>query len=478
MNRESSGPKPLLLECLWVFLAIVPLSSLAGGTGKEKPVNSGKESTGLNISGELFIDQRIALNNRREWVWNENRLSCKMKKIQGETVRFYGEVWLRNFGVPRPGSVSALYDKGNADPVQAEIREANIQISGFPFKRSDLRIGRQRLAWGTADRLNPTDILNPYDLEDILDFGRHRGSDALSFVYYFNDVFSLQAAYIPVFRPANLPVGIFSGIFESPAVLPGGFPVISYSDTLNFPQMRQFKDATYGIRLKGLAGNVDFSVSYARAYDGLPLVSENRIFPATGQYGVHIQSTLSFLRNHMIGADMATSIGGAGFWVEGALFIPEENFIMRTDLSSLYPQSPVSLISDSLIVCTSQPVLKFIAGMDYHFRNSTYLNLQYLHGFIHEKTRNDLNHYLLIRFEKRMFNDRLNLAPLSGAFVFSSLNRLKNQYALVWMPQITYSLAGTTDISLSGIIFHGEGNTVFSGLKRRDMLRFTLNYFF
>jgi len=41
----------------------------------------------------------------------------------------------------------------------------------------DIRIGRQRIAWGTADKLNPTDNLNPDDLEDIFDFGKHLDSN-------------------------------------------------------------------------------------------------------------------------------------------------------------------------------------------------------------------------------------------------------------------------------------------------------------
>jgi hypothetical protein len=69
----------------------------------------------LRFFGEMMIDNRFRLDKEHERYWNENRL--------------------------------------------------------------ELTVGRQRIAWRTADRLNPTDNINAYDLEDIWDFGRHHGSE-------------------------------------------------------------------------------------------------------------------------------------------------------------------------------------------------------------------------------------------------------------------------------------------------------------
>ncbi|MCK7509029.1 MAG: hypothetical protein MZV70_36675 [Desulfobacterales bacterium] len=82
-----------------------------------------------------------------------------------------------------------MYNKGIVDPYNLEIRELYIQLYGFLFDNLDVTSGRQRIVWGTADKLNPTDNLNPLDLEDILDFGRRRGSDAINLNYYFNSEF-------------------------------------------------------------------------------------------------------------------------------------------------------------------------------------------------------------------------------------------------------------------------------------------------
>lgn len=74
-----------------------------------------------------------------------------------------------------------------------------MQIFGFLTDNLNLSIGRQRIVWGTADQLNPTSNLNPYDMEDILDFGCQRGFDAINLNYYLNTDFSMQAVFIPFF---------------------------------------------------------------------------------------------------------------------------------------------------------------------------------------------------------------------------------------------------------------------------------------
>jgi hypothetical protein len=153
-------------------------------------ITNAQEDNSLKLSGELLTDERFLLEAPNDWVWNENRLTLKLDK-KTKRSKFYSEVWLRNIGLPIITSSSDLYNKGIVDPYNLEIREAYVQLYGFLTKNLDLTIGRQRIVWGTADKLNPTDNLNPLDLEDILDFGRRRGSDAINLNYYFNSDFSL-----------------------------------------------------------------------------------------------------------------------------------------------------------------------------------------------------------------------------------------------------------------------------------------------
>jgi len=447
---------------------LIILSYFGRATAQDRP---------LELSGELMTDERFLFQDKNPWAWNENRLTLRLDKSITGNSKFHSEVWLRNIGLPAITSSSDLYNKGIIDPYNLEIREAYIQLNGFLTKNLDLTVGRQRIAWGTADVINPTDNLNPYDMEDILDFGRHRGSDALNLQYYLNNNFSLQAVFIPFFQPANLPVGIFANSLTSSMGMPPGMTLQSYSDTILMPKYNLGESASYGFRIKGFAGGVDFSLSYVLGWDGLPNNTANVIVPVDILGGVHVDSELSYGKNHIIGADLATSIAGIGFWAEAAAFIPEKDIVMSNDLSALFPGSPDPVIADSTIL-EAKPYVKFVVGGDYFFSEGSYLNLQYIHGFIHEKGNDALNDYFFIRYDKSFLNSKLKISPLSGAFIVTDWNDLKENYALAYMPEIIYQATANTEISLSAVFFDGKGDNLFANMKDYDMFIFKLKYLF
>jgi len=432
----------------------------------------------LKISGKLLVDERFLLKDDNNWAWNETRLSLNLDKKITDASSFHSEIWLRSIGLPSLSSSSDLYNKGIIDPYNLEIREAYFQINGFLSKNLDLRIGRQRIAWGSADKLNPTDNLNPYDMEDILDFGRHRGSDAVRLDYYLSNDFLLEAVYLPFFQPANLPIGMFSGALSSMTDLPDGLTLVSASDTLLMPAYNLKESSTAGIKFKGFLGGVDFSASYVWGLDGLPLSTNNTIIPVNLFGGVNILSELSFQRVHIFGADLSASLGGLGVWAEGALFLPSEDVIMTTDLSALYPLSPDPVTIDSLLLDHSKPYLKFIVGMDYFLPDGSYFNLQYMHGFIHERGRESMNDYFFTQFYKTFFSDKLKIAPLGGGFIVSDWKDVKNNYALIYMPEISYVANENAELSISPVLFEGKGDNMFAGLKDYNMIMMKFKYSF
>jgi hypothetical protein len=365
----------------------------------------------LKLSGDLLIDQRFLLEVPNDWAWNENRLTLELnKKITGNS-KFYSEVWLRNIGLPGINSSADLYNKGIVDPYNLEVREAYVQLFGFLTKNLDVKIGRQRITWGTADKLNPTDNLNPYDLEDVLDFGRHRGSDAISLDYYFNSEFSLQGVYIPFFQPANMPVGTFANALTSTMELPQGMTLMGFTDQINMPQYN------------------------------------------------------------------AGSIGGVGVWAEAAAFLPENEVLMTNDLSAMYALPSGSVTQDTTVL-DKKAYVKFVLGADYNFANGAYLNVQYLHGFINERGTDNLNDYFFVQLDKKFFDDKLKIAPLAGGFIVSDWDDMKNNYAIVYVPNISYMATDNAEITLSAAIFDGKGNNMFANLADYNMMMFKLKYSF
>jgi hypothetical protein len=453
------------------YLILVVLGMLTGIVKAQD-----NDENRLKITGELISDERFLLSNGQEWAWNENRLTLKLdKKITGKS-KFNSEIWVRNIGLPNIARSSDLFNKGIVDPMNIEIREANIQLYGFLTKNLDIKIGRQRIVWGTADKINPTDNLNPLDMEDVLDFGRHRGSDAISANYYFNGNLSIKGVYIPFFRPANMPVGLFANSLNQGMDLPAGMTLKSYSDTILMPRFNLKESSAAGLRMKAYTRGVDMSLSYVWGYDGLPVSTRNTFIPVDLTGGVDINSQLSYARTHIVGADFATSIAGAGFWGEAAVVIPDKKVIMTNDLTALYPMSPDPVTVDSTIL--DKPYIKFIVGGDYNFRDGSYVNIQYLHGFFHERGSKELNDYFFIRYEKKFLNDRLMIAPIGGAFIVSDWKNIKDNSTIVYVPQISYKATDDIEISLSLAVFDGKGDNMFSQFNDFDMFMFKMKYNF
>ncbi len=432
----------------------------------------------LKLSGELLTDQRFLLKDKNDWAWNETRLTLNLDKKITDNSKFCSEIWLRNIGLPNITSSADLYNKGIIDPYNLEIREAYVRIYGFLTKNLDITIGRQRIAWGTADKLNPTSNLNPYDMEDILDFGRQRGSDAINLNYYFNNDFSVQGVYIPFFQPANMPVGIFSNALNPGMELPQGMILKGFSDTTLMPRYSISKSSISGLKFKGFTKGVDFSISYVSGIDGIPITTRNTFIPVDTLGGININSQLSFARNHILGVDLATSLGGVGFWAEAAVFIPKEDIVMTNDLSALYPMSPVPITMDSLILDKTKPYVKFIVGGDYFFADGSYFNFQYMHGFIHERGNENLNDYFFLQYEKKFFNEKFKVAPIGGGFIISDWNDITNNYALIYMPEIAYQATSNAELNLSTVIFNGKGDNLFVNLKDYNMFIFKFKYNF
>jgi hypothetical protein len=356
----------------------------------------------VSFYGNFYTDQRLLSKKPNNWAWNETRLNLQFDARLDLRAKFHTECWLRNMGLPKIVSYRDLSNKNIMDPYNFSLREAYLKLNGFIFKKLDFTLGKQRLAWGTADRLNPTDNLNPYDFEDVMDFGRHNGSWAANLTWYFNNYFSLQAIYIPVFQPATLPLGIYSSALTPHLRAPAPYHVQLFTDTLLMPQFNLLNGATLGARFKFFAGGFDFSFSYVYTYDQTPVPLNNDILPLDQFGNISIQTTEHFVREHIFGFDCAGSIGSVGIWAEAAGFLPRKEMIMTTTLLGqvLPPET------DSLIL-KKQLYLKYVVGADYTFKDGSYLNFQYLHGFVNERGRGNLNDYFVLSWQKSFFNDKL-----------------------------------------------------------------------
>lgn len=173
----------------------------------------------------------------------------------------------------------------------------------------DFRVGRQIIAWGRTDRLNPTDVLTPRDftlLAPEIDEDRF-GAVAAKAVYAFAPSTSLIGIWLPDFRPNVV------GLPRRPGV--------AYTEDV--PDSLR----TWAVKLDRSGGEIDWSVSY---FDGFDLSADLSLASASGG------SSIVALRHHrlrMVGADAATTIGANRYAVELAYARTEDiegtNFFVK-----------------------------------------------------------------------------------------------------------------------------------------------------
>ena len=431
-----------------------------------------QESSGSEVkwNGYLQTDNRLRLKGDNDFSWQEYRLDLKTEVKPVEKAKFYSEVWLRSLGFPTVQKSADLLDKNKISPLNLDFREAYVDLYGFLFDNLDIRIGRQRIAWGTADKLNPTDNLNPDDLEDIWDFGRRLGSDGLKASYYLKD-YTFSLIYIPIFTPAVLPRGDWASALLPSMELPAGLTLRNLTDAITMPKNNPKESSISGVKISKNSFGYDFSFSYVYGRDDLPLTRKITFTPTITPGEIDIASELIYPRMNIAGIDIAGAIANVGVWAEAGVFFPE-NIMMTTDLSAL------GMGVQNSIALDDKPYVKYVLGVDYTFKNGVYINGQYLHGFIHERGEDNLEDYLMFRMEWKLFDEKLKITPIGGGVEIKDFKDIENNYALILSPEIAYRPVVNAEITLGVRWIDGKNTTTFGRVKDNDELYFMIKYSF
>lgn len=431
---------------------------------------SGDDSTGkVRIGGYLQTDNRFRMQGD-SFNWQEYRLCLEIKYKLSEKIQFYCEPWLRWWGCRDLRVNSDFAYKDVDSPWNVDVREAYIDISGFLSENLDLRIGRQRIAWGTGDKLNPTDNLNPPDLEDIWDFGRHLGSDGIKISYYFNE-FTFTGVFIPRFVPGVLPRGDWASAMSPVLDLPEELTLGNITNSMIMPDNNIKESSIFGIKVARTIFDFDFSLSYVNCRDYLPLARKVKFKPTALPGRIDIKNELIYPRMNIVGMDMAGAISDVGIWAEAAMFFPEK-IEMTTDFSALDMGTHKSIALDN------KPYVKYVVGADYTFKNGIYINGQYLHGFIHERGNGNLHDYFLFGVEKKFLNDKLKISPIQGGIEIKDFGNIKDNYAILFNPEVTYSPVDNLEFLLGAHIIDGKDTTNFGRVKDKDEIYLKVKHSF
>lgn len=324
------------------------------------------------------------------------------------------------------------------DPVGEGSADGDIRDAYASWRIGEIQIdgGRKVFAWGRADRLNPTDVLGARDyrrlVEDEGDTRLGIGSVTGRFELAGGE---FSVVWAPEFRATELPQ-----TFEQPGLH------VAHSAP-DAPE-RQF-----AVRYERFGQAIDWSVTYADVYDATPWLS---LHASPGAV-----PTLTLFHPHigMLGADMATTVGGFGVRAEAAVY--------DYDILELHGAA------------TYVPTFAAALGIDRDILRHTNLNLQVVvHGSdaatppagqAAVASRNDAIHYAwndiiaggLARVRSSFSQDRGSLEFSAAGFDGGG------QYQQI---RLGYALLDGVRLSVTGERFGGSPSSLFGSLEDNTLI--------
>ncbi len=430
--------------------------------------------------------------------------------LGGDRAAGVADVALVWTGFAQTKTLGDLVPRERVDPVRLESDALYVDFYDVLLDGLDLRIGRQIVKWGSADRFHPIDVLNPYDYEDRIKFSESIATEMVVArwtapwsVYtedrtIFDD-FQLTVAFVPFFHPAQLPP--FSlGAFEDPSL----FAQVARGPTLQalVQLQRAFADAggsldthvrvhppeptldnaQVGIQLGWTLLGVDMHAMYYRGYDDLPRAERVRtgtlpvafdpaktdemldLIQKLDLTGVEVQSDIdvTYPRVQVAGGDVATSLdflGGLGLWAEFA-WVWHDALYRQMDLGG------VRIVERDL---PAEGYWKLTAGTDYSFGSLVYANLQYVHGFVDEFGAREQRDYLVGGTDWKFARERIVLRLFGIYQIQDRSYELLPQLFVRWWPG--------AELSLGALLAGGAADSKFgSRLTGPNMVFLTARY--
>ncbi len=318
-----------------------------------------------------------------------------------------------------------------------EFQEAFIDYYSDLF---DVRFGRQVIAWGKADELNPTDILNPQNLIVLQEEKSIRkiGLMQLNTEWKIDDLI-LQGIWKLEFNNMMLPPLDSRWAFFT-------IPGLNELPEPEYPGNR-LQDTEWAFKLSHTISLFDFSISYFDGWDNIATA----IFIFNPEMQQLELDKLKFFRTKMIGADFAGSIASFGVWGEAAYFITEK--------------------SDNPVV--KNPYLQFVLGADYTFDYSITVNLQYYQEINETEADEEipsklglgipLQQALSFRIEKKFGEIESHSIELFGIY------DIKYQ-GLLLQPKLILSPEDVIEIEVGMALYAGKEESIFGRFETNNLV--------
>jgi hypothetical protein len=372
------------------------------------------------------------------------------RKLDGKNDLGTGSIWLKaTQNIGKDFSIVAQGWARNDETFRANRDSKKLQEGYLKFsdENIDYRVGRQIIAWGRADRLNPTDNLTPrnFTLLTAEEDDQRLGSLAAKITYHSHEN-SLSGIWLPGMDPHIFPVAPTPGIFF----------------TQHIPHTNRI-----ALKFDHSGSNVDWSTSY---YSGLDLTPDIAI-------GATTPSGTNLIFNHnrirVLGMDGATVIGRYGLRAEAA-----------------YTWTANTGENDFLV---KKPFFYMVMGGDRTFFDYLNINTQYYLRHVTnysdpQAITNPLlrpvaiqtaalwnqfsrsQHGISVRVSNKWFNETLE-GEIAAVASFGRSNYMIR-------PKLVYAFNDNLKGSLGLDIYRGESNTFFGRLRDNSLLFAEMKYGF
>jgi len=394
------------------------------------------------FSSEAVAQSYELRGSLREWVkvfsQSPNELDMAETRLKLELLSTFGEN--TSFKVKSYCTYGAISGQNNWNFQEAFIDYYSDLV--------DVRFGKQVIAWGKADEINPTDILNPQDLSNISEEKNIRkiGLTALKSNWRFSE-YVLEAIWKMEYDNVKIPsMDSRWALFKIP-----GLEVLPDPE---YPQNR-IQDTEWALKLSRTISLFDLSVSYFEGWDNMATL----IFSFDPIAQQPKLDELKFFRTKMIGADFAGSVSSFGLWGEAAYFITENN-------------------DDPLI---KNPYLQYVIGSDYTFNNGVKINLQYFQEINKEKSDEvivsklgfglPLKQASTFRLEKKFGEIEEHSVEIFGIY------DIQDQ-GLLFQPKLILSPEDAFAVEFGLILYYGKKESIFGRFDSNDQVYIKSTYSF
>ena len=359
-------------------------------------------------------------------------LRVQPPEVDGAILRLEGWVAARDLS-------AGDLDEGSG--VRGELREAYL---GFFGEHHELRLGRQIVVWGRADRLNPTDNLGSRDARLLVpeDDDQRRGSLMLRERLALGDA-TIDLLWLPEFRPNRFAVRTPPGV-----------------------ALRQvdhaWEPAEFAVKLERSGADLDWSLSY---FDGLDRNPDFALEPAALR--------LVHNRIRVLGVDAAATVGRYG---------------LRGEVAYVHTQD-----GDGDDPTVKNPFLFGVVGGDRSFFQYLNVNLQYFaRATRHHQDPRDIGdpalraaavaaavasgqldsvqHGMSVRIAYQWLNETLD-TEIAAIGVF-------NDGSLAVRPKIVYRWADALRLTVGADLFRGGETDAFGRLHDNSTVFVELRYGF